>query len=126
MKAAIINSITKMGLATGLLAGAVLILAPAQATAQQYGFGVQFGQPAYYGYDDGRRDFYQHERFEHEQAEAIARHEAWERQQAYLRHEAWEHQDGYGRGFDGYGRGGDGYGRGGDGYRREHDGDRER
>ena len=75
----------------GVLAGAVAVVMPQRAEAQQFAVGVQIGGPAYgYGYGP-RADFYAHERWEHEQherAEAYARQQAWV---AHEQHEAWEH-----------------------------------
>ncbi len=89
----------------GLVAGAVALVAPAKADAQQVVFGVQYGAPYYQDYGETRRDYYRHEQWERERERqaAIAQHEAWERQQAWDRHEQherWEHARGYDRGYD--------------------------
>ena len=89
-------------MAIGLVAGAVALVAPVKAEAQQFAVGVQYG-PAYRY--EGRHDFYERERIERER-EAIARQEAWQRHEAWVRHERWErfHGEYYGapRGY--YGR----------------------
>ena len=73
-----------------VLAGAVLLAAPAKAGAQQFAVGVQFGQPTY-GYAYGPGPGYDHFRWERERAE-IARRDAW------LRHEQWERSRDFNRG----------------------------
>jgi hypothetical protein len=115
MKSTNVKSMVAKVMTVGLLAGAVVLAAPAKAQAQ-IAVGVQLGYPQY-GYQ--QRGYYDHER-----QEAIARHEAWERQQAYLQHEAWERQQAYlrheeeereqayrVRGRDDWGRGHEGWGR---------------
>ena len=86
----------------GVLAGAVAIVMPQRAEAQQFAVGVQVGGPVYgYGYGP-RPDYYAHQRWEHEQHE---REEAYARQQAWIAHErreAWERER-----FHGYDRDGD-------------------
>lgn len=62
----------------GLLAGAVMMAAPAKAQAQGFAVGVQVGYP-HYGY-------YPRDRYE------------FDRRQAFIRHEEWVH----GRRFYGY------------------------
>ncbi len=91
-------------IAIGLVAGAVALVAPAKAEAQHFAIGVQFG-PSYH--DEGRRDYYERERYERERA-AIAQHEAWERHERWEQHERrerWERAREYGRdrGYSGYG-----------------------
>jgi hypothetical protein len=84
MKSTNVKAMVAKVMTIGLLAGAVVLAAPAKAQAQ-IAVGVQLGYPQY-GYP--QRGYYEHERQE-------ARHEAWERQQAYLQHEAWERQQMY-------------------------------
>src|ERR1700737_1737261 len=88
MKSTNVKAMVAKAMTIGLLAGAVVLAAPAKAQAQ-IAVGVQLGYPQY-GYP--QRGYYDHER-----QEAIAQHEAWERQQAYLQHEAWERQQAYQR-----------------------------
>lgn len=77
-----IKAVFGKAMAMGLLAGAVPAVAPAQAEAQQFVAGVQFG-PEYH--DGFRPGFYDRFRYEREQ-KAIARREAW------VRHERWERE----------------------------------
>ena len=86
MKSTNVKAMVAKVMTIGLLAGAVVLAAPAKAQAQ-IAVGVQLGYPQY-GYP--QRGYHEYER-----QEAIARHEAWERQQAYLQHEAWERQQMY-------------------------------
>jgi hypothetical protein len=83
----------------GLLAGAFVLAAPAKAQAQGFAIGVQLGGPHYdYArdgyYDGGRRDYYEHERFEQQRRE-IARQEAFERQREFEQHLAWQRAHDY-------------------------------
>jgi hypothetical protein len=84
MKLASVKSMLIKGVTVGLLAGAVVLTAPAKAEAQQFAVGVQFGAPGYGYYAPG--DSYARQRYE-----ALCRERAFEAQQAYARHEAWEH-----------------------------------
>ena len=76
----------------GVLTTAFLSAVPVQAHAQ-VGFAVRFDQPRYAG--DDRHGYWDHEREEHERAEAYARQQAWDRQQAREREQAWERQQSY-------------------------------
>jgi hypothetical protein len=102
MKITNVNGIVAKTLMVALAAGTMMVAGGRKAQAQQWGVGVQFGQPAYRYYPDydrrteeyreheqreefARRQAYlQHEQWEHEQREAL------ERRQAYLQHEYWE------------------------------------
>jgi hypothetical protein len=76
----------------GMLAGVVMLAAPAKAQAQVV-VGVQFGggYPVY-AYD--RRDYYERLRCEQaRQAQIYAEQQAYARQQAWAQHEAWERHE---------------------------------
>ena len=78
-----------------LVVGALFVAGP-QAQAQQFAVGVQFGAPAYgYAYGPGP-GYYDHLRWEREQA--IARRDGWIRQEEWRRHEDWR----YRRDLNGY------------------------
>jgi hypothetical protein len=68
------------GITVGLLAGAFVLAAPAQADAQQFAVGVQVGYPHY---DRARRDYYDHLRFEQER-----HHQQWVRAHEFGRYYA--------------------------------------
>jgi hypothetical protein len=94
MKLTSVKAMVAKAMTIGMLAGALVLTAPAKAQAQGFGVGVRVGYPAY-GY---RGDYYEHLRWERERRDAFLRQQAWERQQAFLRHQAWErdHRFGYG------------------------------
>ena len=92
MKLSNVKAIVGKAMTIGLVAGAMALIAPARAHAQQFAIGVQFGHPYPYDAYDARRDFYERERFERER-EAMAQREAWARHEAHERHEAWERQE---------------------------------
>ena len=80
MKIANVKALAAKLMMVGLAAGAFAALTPAQAQAQQFAVGVQFGHPAYvqtYAYDrdgaryyvrDGRRYYDRDRRFEEHDA----------------------------------------------------------
>lgn len=85
MKLTNVKAMIAKAMTVGLLAGAVMLAAPAKADAQPVVVGVQVGYPQYgYGYD--------HFRFEQER-----------RREEFLRHEAWVRAHEYGRYNYGYG-----------------------
>jgi hypothetical protein len=90
MKLANVKSMLVKGMTVGLLAGAVALVAPAKAQAQQFAVGVQFGSPGYSYYNPG--DYYARQRYEE-----LCRQRAFEAQQAYARHEAWERHEAFER-----------------------------
>jgi hypothetical protein len=69
MKLTSIKSMVVKGVTVGLLAGAVVLAAPAKADAQRFVVGVQVGYPHY---DYVRRDHFDHVRFERER-----HHDEW-------------------------------------------------
>ena len=94
MKLTSVKSMLIRGVTVGVLAGAVVLTAPAKAEAQQFAVGVQFGAPGYGYYAPG--DYYARQR-------AFAAQQAWAQHEAWDRHEAFERQEAYGR--FAYGRG---------------------
>jgi len=50
MKITNVKAMVAKGVTVGLLAGAVMLAAPAKADAQQFAVGVRVGYPGYYGY----------------------------------------------------------------------------
>ena len=77
MKSTNVKSLIAKVMTVGLLAGAVVLAAPAKAEAQGVAFGVQVGYPHY---DYSRRDY-----FEFQRREAIRRHEEFVRRQEWER-----------------------------------------
>jgi hypothetical protein len=96
MKLTSVKSMVMKGVTVGLVAGAVMLAAPAKAEAQQFAVGVQFGSPAY-GYSNPG-DYYARQRYEELCRErAFAAQQAYARQQAWAQHEAFERHEAYGR-----------------------------
>jgi hypothetical protein len=98
MKIANVKSMVAKVMMVGLAAGAFAVASPATAQAQQFGVGVQFGQPAYVVDHDGYRydrDAYRYDRDDYRRREEFREHEAREafyRRQAYLRQQQWQHE----------------------------------
>jgi len=89
MKATQLKSLVAKVMTAGVLAGALIFAGPAKAEAQQFSVGVQIGRPVVYPDYYGRRDYYDHLRWEQARRAEIARQE-------WLRHEQWEHAHRYG------------------------------
>ncbi len=99
MKRTNVKAMVAKVMTVGLLAGAFVLAAPVKAEAQGWQVGVHLGGPAYYG-DDGRREYWEHERQEEfARQQAYLQHEAWERHE---REEQFERQRAYGYGGYGY------------------------
>ena len=97
VKAMLVNGVT-----VGLVAGALVLAAPAKANAQQFAVGVQFGSPGY-GYTT-HGDYYARQRYEELCRErAFAAQQAYARQQAWAQHEAFERHEAWDRDRFGYG-----------------------
>jgi hypothetical protein len=71
MKSTNVKAMVAKVMTVGLLAGAVVMAAPAKADAQQFGAVVEVGYPHY---DYSRRDYVEFQR-----REAIRRHDEWVR-----------------------------------------------
>ena len=96
MKSANVKGFVAKTMMITLAAGTLMLAGAAQAQAQQFAVGVQFGHPAYgYDRDDYARGqaFIQHERWEAEQREASARQAYWqhERQGQWDRAHRYDH-----------------------------------
>jgi len=91
MKATQAKSLVEKVMTAGVLAGALMFVAPAKAEAQQFSVGVQIGRPAAYPDYYARRDYYDRLRWEQARRAEIARRE-WIRRQEWLRREQREHR----------------------------------
>ena len=92
MKIANVKGMVVKGMMAVMVAGALLLAAPAKAEAQGFAVGVQVGYPRY---DFARRDHYDHLRFEQERRAAFIRQQEWERRQAFLRHQEFERRQAF-------------------------------
>ncbi len=75
MKITNLKAMAAKVMTVGLLAGAVVMAAPAKAEAQQFAVGVQVGYP-HYGYGP---DYYARLRFDERRRAEFLRHEEWVR-----------------------------------------------
>jgi hypothetical protein len=92
MKSTSVKAMVAKMMTVGLLAGAVAMVAPAKAQAQQFVVSAQFGAPAPVRFD-ARRDYYEHLRIEE------ARRAEFERREAIRRHEEWVRMHRFHEGF---------------------------
>jgi hypothetical protein len=88
MKLANVKALVAKSLTAGLLAGALVLAAPAKAQAQQFAVGVQYGSSGYGYVAPG--DYYARQRYE-----ALCRQRAFEAQQAYARQQAWARHEAF-------------------------------
>ena len=87
MKLTNVKAMVVKAMTVGMLAGAFILAAPAEAQAQGFGVRLQVGYPPY------SRDYYGRLRFERERRDAFLRQQAW------FRHQVWERDHRYGYGY---------------------------